>query len=165
MESIILTILPINMEMIKLPSQIKQALGSFCCLIKRILELKQGTENVIIISMTISCTASKVPLPARDNSVAEPKSRLRMLSTKRLAASFGRWRNPSIKGPKASDMKSRIPKWAAMLMMTLPPQKGNAVSATDKNASLTIRNRLKEDVSLDILTNPSFNGYIREMRK
>ena len=62
-------------------------------------------------------------------------------------------------------MKSRIPKWAAMLMMTLPPQKGNAVSATDKNASLTIRNRLKEDVSLDILTNPSFNGYIREMRK
>ena len=29
MESIILTILPINMEMIKLPSQIKQALGSF----------------------------------------------------------------------------------------------------------------------------------------
>ena len=100
MESIILTILPINMEMIKLPSQIKQALGSFCCLIKRILELKQGTENVIIISMTISCTASKVPLPARDNSVAEPKSRLRMLSTKRLAASFWQMEKPFHKRAK-----------------------------------------------------------------
>ena len=54
MESIILTILPINTEIIKLPSQIRQALGSFCCFTRRMLELKQGTEKVIIIIMTMS---------------------------------------------------------------------------------------------------------------
>lgn len=80
------------------PSQIQQAMGSFCCLKSKMEELKQGTEKVSMISRTTSCTASKAPLPAMDKREAELKSRFKMLSSIRLAASGGRCRNRSSSG-------------------------------------------------------------------